>query len=355
MSSTYALRASDRVLILAPHPDDETLATGGLIQTARELGCALRVIFATDGDNNPWPQRWLEKRWRIGPLERARWAQRRRSEAIAATRILGVDIGDTRALGWPDLELTGHLLDDSGYEQILVKELIAFAPTLIVLPQMLDRHPDHSALRVMSELALTQTPFQDCRRLGYMVHGPALRASTAMAITATQQARKQQALLAHASQVALSRKRLMRLAERVECFAISAGSSALGRPPELCRMLIPFAPARRYLQGHALLLVLATTSGVVRARVPLPRISDEAVFVSAESRLGSMRVRTQFDSLGLHVHLSGASTILHGYAKIERNWPRLVIYDDEGWRDIRDWINTEPANLPQAQMSAAIG
>ena len=355
MSSTYALRASDRVLILAPHPDDETLATGGLIQAAREQGCALRVIFATDGDNNPWPQRWLEKRWHIGPLERARWAQRRRGEAIAATRILGVDIGDTCALGWPDLGLTRHLLDDSGYVQTLVDVLVEFAPTLIVLPQMSDRHPDHSALRVMTELALIQTPFQDCRRLGYMVHGPALRMATVLPITVSQQTRKKQALLAHASQIALSRKRLLGLAERVESFAISAGNSPLARPPEMCRMLIPFAPTRRYLHGHALLLVLVTAHGVVRASVPLPRISDEAVFVSAESRMGSMRVRTQIDSLGLHIHLSGASTILYGYVKIERNWPRLVIYDDEGWRDIRDWINTEPTGLPQVRMSVAVG
>nr|MBP6330775.1 PIG-L family deacetylase [Dokdonella sp.] len=42
----------DRVLVLAPHPDDEVLATGGLIQQALAAGAALRVIVATDGDNN---------------------------------------------------------------------------------------------------------------------------------------------------------------------------------------------------------------------------------------------------------------------------------------------------------------
>jgi N-acetyl-1-D-myo-inositol-2-amino-2-deoxy-alpha-D-glucopyranoside deacetylase len=59
MSNSLALAGSDRLLILAPHPDDESIATGGLIQVARGVGAAVRVIVLTDGDNNPWPQRWI--------------------------------------------------------------------------------------------------------------------------------------------------------------------------------------------------------------------------------------------------------------------------------------------------------
>ncbi|MCB1569830.1 MAG: PIG-L family deacetylase, partial [Xanthomonadales bacterium] len=61
MTLRLELRDSDRLLVVVPHPDDETLATGGLIQRALLAGAALRVVFATDGDNNPWPQRWLER------------------------------------------------------------------------------------------------------------------------------------------------------------------------------------------------------------------------------------------------------------------------------------------------------
>ena len=46
--------AQDRLLVVAPHPDDETIAAGGLIQSALHAGAAVRVLFATDGDNNPW-------------------------------------------------------------------------------------------------------------------------------------------------------------------------------------------------------------------------------------------------------------------------------------------------------------
>ena len=36
-------------LILAPHPDDESLGCGGLIAEATDLGLAVRLIFVSDG------------------------------------------------------------------------------------------------------------------------------------------------------------------------------------------------------------------------------------------------------------------------------------------------------------------
>ena len=49
-----ALRPDDRILVLAPHPDDETLSSGGLIQQAQALGLPVHVLFLTYGDNNEW-------------------------------------------------------------------------------------------------------------------------------------------------------------------------------------------------------------------------------------------------------------------------------------------------------------
>src|SRR5438094_488409 len=78
------ITARDRVLILAPHPDDESLAAGGLIQRAVAAGAATRIVFATDGDDNPWPQRFIERRLNISTADRLRWGRRRRGEALAA-------------------------------------------------------------------------------------------------------------------------------------------------------------------------------------------------------------------------------------------------------------------------------
>ena len=51
-----------RLLVVAPHPDDETIATGLLIQQVKEAGGEVQILLLTAGDNNPWPQRWLERR-----------------------------------------------------------------------------------------------------------------------------------------------------------------------------------------------------------------------------------------------------------------------------------------------------
>jgi LmbE family N-acetylglucosaminyl deacetylase len=110
MNQTLDLNAGDRVLAVAVHPDDETLAAGGLIQRARDTAAAVRIVFITSGDDNPWPQRFLEKRWRIGSDDRARWAARRQREALAALRRLGVDSDNAVFLGLPDQGLTGCLL-----------------------------------------------------------------------------------------------------------------------------------------------------------------------------------------------------------------------------------------------------
>ena len=134
MTALPAFRADERLLVLAPHPDDETLATGGLIQLALAAGCAVRVLILTDGDNNPWPQRWLERRWRIDAAARARWGQRRRAEARHALEILGLAPDAWCCFGWADLGLTDRLLADSASEHAIAAEIRRFAPTRLAAP-----------------------------------------------------------------------------------------------------------------------------------------------------------------------------------------------------------------------------
>ena len=94
--------AADRILVYAVHPDDETLGAGGLIQQALASGAEVHVTFVTDGDNNPWPQRFVERRWKLPAGHRERWGQRRRHEARAALAELGVAGTQARFLGVPD-------------------------------------------------------------------------------------------------------------------------------------------------------------------------------------------------------------------------------------------------------------
>src|SRR6185436_3329801 len=105
-----SISPTDRLLVIAPHPDDESIGAGGLLLRAKEAGAEVRVIFCTSGDDNPWPQRAIEKRVFISASARLRWAARRREEARAALRFL---IGSDAAsvfLNLPDQGVTRVLL-----------------------------------------------------------------------------------------------------------------------------------------------------------------------------------------------------------------------------------------------------
>src|SRR5690348_2479117 len=147
--------AQTRQLVVAPHPDDETIANGLLIQRVRAAGGTVRVLLLTDGDNNPWPQRWLERRWSIGAAERKRWGRRRRAELEQALRRLDLPSAALQSLGWPDMGVLDRLLqaDQSALAE-LTAALADFAPDLIALPSLGDRHPDHGAAHVLVRMAL---------------------------------------------------------------------------------------------------------------------------------------------------------------------------------------------------------
>ncbi|MEO5624575.1 MAG: PIG-L family deacetylase [Dokdonella sp.] len=316
-----SLCAHDRLLVFAPHPDDETLAAGELIQTALAAGACMRVIFATDGDNNPWPQRWLERRWRIGVAERAHWGARRRSEAGEALFRLGLDVQrSAHFLHWPDQGLTDSLMRDDCAVDRLVEEIAAFAPTHLVLPTLADRHPDHSALRVMLELAVLRSGFNGIR-LGYLVHAAKESAPGHRSVAdAERQRRKQWAMQAYASQMSLSRRRLLMLAARTEQFEVMP--SPVPVPDGASTILIPYRA--RVHRRHELLLIVATRRDIRRWRVSLPlkgaHIADLPE-LAIDSSAGCFCVTLPVM----------ADSILAVFSKVNRRGPRLLIFDDEPW------------------------
>jgi LmbE family N-acetylglucosaminyl deacetylase len=327
MTPSPSFLAGDRLLVFAPHPDDETLAAGELIQSARDSGVSVRVAFATDGDNNPWPQRWLERRWRIGAVERERWGARRRAEAISALHRLGFDQADAACfLGWPDQGLTECLMRDDDAVDRLIAEIANFAPTHVVLPTLADRHPDHSALRVMLELALLRSA-SNCVRLGYVVHaGKTAAIGRATGKDPAWQRRKQHAMQAYASQMALSRHRLTTLAARNEAFEVV--QVAIPAAYVASTIHIPQRTGWLARQRHELLLVVATANAIHRWRMPLSTVhaqtSDRPGLVPA--------IASGVD--GLSVRLPPLTEpILAVYSKIDRRGPRLLIFDRQPWRE----------------------
>ncbi len=99
---TLALSATDRVLVLAPHPDDEVLGTGGVIQQAVAQKVPLKIVFLTYGDSNQWSFLLYRKHPVVFPVAVENMGLVRHDEAINASRILGVGAQNLIFLGYPD-------------------------------------------------------------------------------------------------------------------------------------------------------------------------------------------------------------------------------------------------------------
>lgn len=253
----FAVTAQTRLLVVAPHPDDETLANGLLIQRVRAAGGAVRILLLTDGDNNPWPQRWLERRWSIGAAERERWGRRRRTECEEALHRLGVPASALQPLGWPDMGVLDYLLQP-GRQALaeLAAALDDFAPDLVAMPALGDRHPDHGAAHVLMRVALARS---GCAAavLGYLIHGrDDARPVSESTGTPPWQAAKQHALAAYGSQLALSGGRLRQWAERPE-----RHERVVSSPPGMIRTL-PWRPSP--LLWPRLRLTAVSTDGEVQ-------------------------------------------------------------------------------------------
>ncbi|HUG01215.1 MAG TPA: PIG-L family deacetylase [Longimicrobiales bacterium] len=122
------------VLVLAPHMDDEALACGRLIAALSDAGCAVHVLFATDGARSP-----AVSPGRVPELVAARAAEARR-----AADVLGYGADRARFLGLPDGALGLHVAD---LTLGVARAWAAIRPSTVLAPSRYDRHPDHLTLR----------------------------------------------------------------------------------------------------------------------------------------------------------------------------------------------------------------
>lgn len=127
-------RAADlsagRILVLAAHPDDETLGAGGTISRNRRAG-AIRIWIATDGTSQEG----------VPPGEEAAYGLRRREEARRAAAALGAP--EPEFGGFPDRSLARVPRELDAALSALID---AFEPQLVLCPSPVEIHPDHRAL-----------------------------------------------------------------------------------------------------------------------------------------------------------------------------------------------------------------
>ncbi len=124
------------VVVLAPHPDDETLGCGALIAACFEARRPVHVVLVTDGGaSHPGSASW--------PPERL--ACQRRSEAIEAIRRLGGGEEDLSFLGFPDgaVPAEGPEVAAAARRVRAICEATGAATLLSTGPR--DAHADHKA------------------------------------------------------------------------------------------------------------------------------------------------------------------------------------------------------------------
>src|SRR5215470_12522030 len=96
------LKNGERLLVVAPHPDDETLSAGGLIQRVLATGGSVRIVLFTAGDGYVEAVVHETGSLRPRPTEYIAYGERRLKEARAAARVLGNGRIRLQVLGFPD-------------------------------------------------------------------------------------------------------------------------------------------------------------------------------------------------------------------------------------------------------------
>jgi N-acetyl-1-D-myo-inositol-2-amino-2-deoxy-alpha-D-glucopyranoside deacetylase len=205
--SPLPLAGHQRVLILGPHCDDETLGSAGLIQAALRAGMEVRVVIATNGDGNLFATMEDFRRVYPTPADFIRMGNLRQQESLAALQVLGLKPESVMFLGYPDRGTpwlwTTHWSAANPYrspysgdtrspyaltynpKSVYAGEdyladlraiLSTYQPDLVVYPHPEDLHPDHWSLGAFTRLAVALQERADPAfhpdLYAYLVHRP---------------------------------------------------------------------------------------------------------------------------------------------------------------------------------------
>lgn len=201
-------RAGERVLIFAPHEDDETLGCAGFIQQAVAAGAHVRVALMTNGEYPEISVVLFEETLPLHPSAFIKLGYMRQGETLHAMRILGVPGDAVTFLGYPNGYLNqmwspAHWLPSMPVQSIRTRTtaspygnsmtpqaiycgqsflddvktlLMRVQPDIIITIQPNDQHVDHwptyTAVRfALEELAAENVPFtRQARVYTYLIH-----------------------------------------------------------------------------------------------------------------------------------------------------------------------------------------
>ena len=207
MLEPISLEGHQRLLVVAPHCDDETLGAGGMIQAAVRQGIEIRVVIETNGDGYLFAT--MEEFRRLFPTARdyIHMGEIRQQESLSALQLLGLSPVNVTFLSYPDRGTpslwnenwstpnpyrspyieASHSPYPMTYNaqsvyagQDLLADLLSilhsYQPGLILYPHPDDVHPDHWGLSNFVLLAVLleqhQNPGFRPEAYAYLVHRP---------------------------------------------------------------------------------------------------------------------------------------------------------------------------------------
>lgn len=136
-------------VVIAPHPDDESLGCAGAIAALRAFGCKVFVITISDGAlSHPNSQKY--------PFAKLRDLRER--ETLRALEILAVENSNAVFLRYPDRSVPNS--DSPDFAQAVARAarlLEEIKPQIIFAPWRRDPHPDHRAAFQIVAAACAQT------------------------------------------------------------------------------------------------------------------------------------------------------------------------------------------------------
>ena len=197
--------ASGRVVVVAPHPDDEVLGPGGTVARLVSRGAEHVAVAVTDGEASH-PGRAVELR-RTRPLE-----------SRAAAQILGIRPSATHRLALPDGKVEARSL-----ARVLAR--LIRPGDLVLAPWVSDGHPDHAHVGLGADVACASSG-------GHLL---------AYLIWAWHWARPDQLPWHRAVRVDLGADLTRRKREAVRCFSTQVGGpSPILAPAVVERLTRPF-------------------------------------------------------------------------------------------------------------------
>lgn len=201
LNTIEAPAKNSRVIVFAPHNDDEALGCAEFIKKTIKNGGQVKVVFTTNGDGFINAIQFDYFKLYPKPNDFIEFGYTRQQESITALEKLGVSSENIIFLGYPDGGISalwnsywdnskpymspytkssktpynnsftkGVFYTGQNIVQDLTKIIESYKPTCVLMPHPNDRHPDHFATNAFVKYTLEKINYKPGKELLYLVH-----------------------------------------------------------------------------------------------------------------------------------------------------------------------------------------